>query len=540
MAYITASTTIQFFKNTGLSMTHENSLYFATESDKNEYFGNWNSQIAVVSQTYQRVGREFCRVQIAISDLYNCDYMRFVNSSFENKWFYAYVTAINYINNVTTEVEYVLDPLMTWMGAFTLKECYIARQHTTNDGVGNNIAEEGIPVGDYITEEQDWIESYNASDSKIIAAYGVPNGAVMTGNMASGAYIEPLNNTVKAITNFVTRLTENNNIDSIISLTLVPSKYAGTGSGTSLQVSTHNINKPYDDFSGYVPKNKKLFCYPYKYLVISNGEGNTQEFKYEFFNEVPDATSSGNCTFEIDGCSYAGGCEVVLEPVDYGEKLQQEAKMTITHFPSIAWSYNSYQAYLAQKNAYFPQEFAKSIVSGFLGTDLQSSANDLVRSGNYASGSARAANAATSGIVTGIASIAANVGRNLADTVLNNLIINNRIPQSPMVVKGSPAIDLSYTMSEKGFVACKKCITKNYAMMIDSYFDMYGYAIRQHGTPNMNVRPHWTYIKTIGCDVSGNVPASDKKEIEDIFDNGIRFWHNLLEMGNYSLDNSPA
>lgn len=542
MAYVAPNTTIQFFKNTGLSMTHENSLYFASEQEKNLYFTNWSSQVGVVQQTYQRANRSYCRVQSTMAVMYNVDYMRFVNINFENKWFYAFVTAVNYINNITVEVEYVLDPLMTWMGTFELKQCYIERQHTTNDGVGNNIAEEGLPIGDYITEEQTWLETYSAGTSRIVAAYGLPNGAVMTGGMASGAYVEVLNNSTSAITNFVTRLTENNNIDSIVSLTLVPAKYAD-GGGTSLVVSTHNLAKPYHDFSGYMPNNNKLFCYPYKYLEVSNTEGNTQEYRYEYFNQVPDATSTGQCTFETDGCAYAGGCEVALEPVNYADSLQQEGKMTITHFPSIAWSYNSYEAYLAQKNAYYPQELAKSFVSGMLGINTMGGASNYAMAdygGLSAKQSAQQVTAGNIGFTLGVAESAVQAGKNVLGTVFNNLIINNMIPQSPMVVKGAPAIDLSMTMGEKGFVAFKKCITKNYAMMIDSYFDMYGYAIRQHGTPNMNARPHWTFVKTIGCDCGGNVPASDKKQIEDIFDNGVRFWHNLIEMGNYSLNNQPA
>ena len=69
---------------------------------------------------------------------------------------------------------------------------------------------------------------------------------------------------------------------------------------------------------------------------------------------------------------------------------------------------------------------------------------------------------------------------------------------------------------------------------------MFGYPINTSGIPNMNARPHWTFVKTIGCDVTGNLPASDANDIESIFDSGCRFWHNLIEMGNYELDNSPS
>ena len=76
------------------------------------------------------------------------------------------------------------------------------------------------------------------------------------------------------------------------------------------------------------------------------------------------------------------------------------------------------------------------------------------------------------------------------------------------------------------------------AKTIDDFFTEYGYATKRVKKPNINVRPHWTYTKTIGCNLKGNAPADDLKAIKDIFDNGITFWKNGDEIGNYSLDNS--
>jgi hypothetical protein len=84
------------------------------------------------------------------------------------------------------------------------------------------------------------------------------------------------------------------------------------------------------------------------------------------------------------------------------------------------------------------------------------------------------------------------------------------------------------------------CITKNYASMIDDYFTMYGYAVRNTLTPNMNARANFTYVKTKGCIVHCNCPAEDARAIEEMFDNGIRFWKNHNNIGNYNLPNAPV
>ena len=41
---------------------------------------------------------------------------------------------------------------MTWMGAFSLSQCFIERQHQTVDYPGSNIVDEGLDTGEYMTE----------------------------------------------------------------------------------------------------------------------------------------------------------------------------------------------------------------------------------------------------------------------------------------------------------------------------------------------------------------------------------------------------
>lgn len=546
MAYIAPSTTIQFMKNTGLSMSHENTLYFASESAKNDYWNTWfasNGQVGVVSQTYQRVNRNYCRIQSTMAVMYNVDYMRFINTSFENKWFYAFVTSINYINNNTVEVEYVLDPVMTWMGTFSLKQCFIERQHTVHDGIGNNIAEEGLPVGNYITENNRLLWGFSKDASVARVASALDTGATIDkcGIYAGMASTDCETQAILGTT--INSLAGQDQADSIVSITMVPKEVQNVDT-----VIEHDITlaKPYDDIDGYVPRNKKLFCYPYKYLTIENSEGSTMDLMYEYMGTTPDATSSGNGTFRVVIGNYPTGCEIFLTPTDYKDNSGYEHRITITHMPQCAWSINSYEAYLAQKNAYYEQDLEKAYAATKRGI-VTGGLSGLLGSGSSAGSNAAKSQSLGTGLATmGIGGATGAIGGAIRgvssewELIDNHMIENSIRPESPNTLHGSPSTDVLFSYGLKGFYAYEKCITKNYAMMLDSYFDMFGYYIKQLGTPNMNARPHWTYIKTIGCDVTGNVPASDKKAIEDIFDSGVRFWHNLDEMGNYSLDNSPS
>lgn len=538
MAYIAPNTTIQFMKNTGLSMSHENTLYFASESDKNAYWNTWmdsNGMVSVVSQSYQRANRNYCRVQSTMAVMYNVDYMRFININFENKWFYAFVINIDYINNNTVEVEYVIDPVMTWMGNFSLKQCFIDRQHVLNDAIGANIAEEGLSVGPYIDENVHESNNYGNGACSIRVVVANPDEA--KAHLFGGIY-NPCDyhdfSDVSDAANYINSLVDQDLADNIVNVFMVPNKFSAPG---SIEGDFFEWAKPYSTVDGYTPKNNKLFVYPYKYLMVDNSEGSQQEYKYEYFFTVPDSTSSGNYEFYVYGTS-ANDVEVRCSPLAYNGNTgsnwyTNEYDLSMEHFPQCAWSIDTYEAYLAQKNAYYSQDVAKQTANSIIST-AQKTAQGAI------TGFFDPRQTAVGGMIEGTASGLVQNATDMAGLVADHLIDNTVRPEAGTQMRGGSSTDLTFGQAQKKFFFHEKTITKNYAMMIDDYFTMFGYRIGQIGIPNMNARPHWTYVKTVGCDVDGNVPASDKKLIENVFDNGVRFWHNLSEMGNYSLDNSPS
>lgn len=88
-----------------------------------------------------------------------------------------------------------------------------------------------------------------------------------------------------------------------------------------------------------------------------------------------------------------------------------------------------------------------------------------------------------------------------------------------------------------GFTVYEKFIKPEYAKRIDAYFDKYGYAQRSMYVPERQNRNHWSYLKTVGCNIKGNINNTDLVTIKTIYDNGITTWNNLEEVGHYELDN---
>ena len=534
MAYVQPNSTIEFFSDINLSDKYTDSLYFASVSAKDTYFTNLTKIARVLTCSYTRENRGFVRVEVPMATLIGATYMRFKNTSFENKWFYAFVDKVDYVNNQTTEVKFSIDPLMTWMGTFTLNECYIERQHTLNDGIGNNIADEGLPTGEYIVEGR---EQPQFGNPVIVVVYLDPNAqqtasGQFIGGVYSGYSYQVFTN-VAAVNQFLTDFLNQNVIDNVIAMYMSYDNIANGAQslGTGIYQMIYNVSKPYSSLNGYVPRNNKLYCYPYKFLSVDNSEGANKEYMYEYFNTLPDATSSGDCSFYIKAVS-SGSCEAFIAPRGYNgvDTSEETANFTerlgMSHFPQCAWGINSYAAYLANKNAYLEQDIVKGGVKGVLDTT-----NNAMK-GAIMGGPAGA-------VITGASSAFSSV-TNVFGLVAENFVENKIRPTSPSQRRGSETIDAMFQQGQKKFTISKMCITKNYAMMIDSYFDMFGYAIREHGVPNMNARPNWTFVKTIGCNVGGAIPADDASVIEAIFDNGIRFWKNHNNIGNYSLNNAPS
>lgn len=329
MGYIAPSTTITFYRDTGLSPNYDNTLYFTTEADKNSYFNTWSSTnnriVAVANNSYQRANRNYVRVNINISLLYDCDYMRFVNANYENKIFYAFVMNVNYINNNTTEVEYQIDYLMTWMGNFYCRPCWIERQTPATDVIGANKIGEPIGVNGYVEEGTEYSDDWGQSNSTIRIQYADPDEAQATkwgGIYNPTKFID--SDDASTIANTIGNLVQQDLVDNIVNIYMVPKDFENPGSVNEKSVS---VTKPVFTIDGYTPKNKKLLLFPYKYLLVDNSEGNQKTFYYEYF-------SDDKCNFTIYGTS-VNSVEIDLIPNNYLGHVGMDFtnKLVMSHFP---------------------------------------------------------------------------------------------------------------------------------------------------------------------------------------------------------------
>lgn len=507
--YIEPNSVIKIYHSVPVNSNYEYTVYFESTVEQNNYFhSTLVPAYTLTNQSYQRVEKGNMRIAVKADNLYDCNYLAFRNTSFGSKWFYAFINSVEYINNETSEITFELDILQTYMFDITIRDCYVEREHSMTDEVGDNIVSESIEIGDHICTDfnyTNYFDKYSAFVAATTQEDEPSNAGLVNGLFSAVSYISTdveSASGIQSLLDFLKRTTDLNRQDSIVSIFLFPTKLAKIS--VVPPTFTYNLTAP-TKIGNYTPKNKKLLTYPYTYLSVDCGN-NGAVFRYEWFS-----TNNHNPKFVIQSCLTCNP-QVTLAPIKYNMAFDGSAytynyveELVMSGFPQIAWTIDSYRAWLAQEAS---------------GTALQG----LGSLAAIGFGAATANPAAIAGGVLGLAS-----------TVNSAVISANRPPQT----KGTNSGTIDVANRSKNFYFRTMQVTEQYAQIIDDYFNMYGYATNRVKTPNISSRPHWNYVKTKGCVINGSIPADDLKNICAIYDAGITFWKKPNEVGNYALDNSP-
>ncbi len=521
MAYITPDTEIYFLENVPLDNTYTNTLYFSSKSAQLKYFKSM-VKTSVDNYTYQRATSGELKVGIATARLYTCNYMIFQNHAYSDKWFYAFILNVEYVNDNTTLVTYEIDEIQTWFFDFTVTG-WVAREHTATDNIGDNILPEPVDCGEYVFHSYIPITgtgSATTDKSYCVAVYVDNDGEnasylppFVTGckmrifDIDTAAGMKALNALVDA---YIA------SPDSIVGMYMIPEAampvsfdFGSVGyfdvtdrapyRGKNVQFGAITRQA---DIDGYKPKNAKLYTYPYNYYHVDNSNGESLKLRYEFFK-------GNKPQLRVEGVTLSPAT-IICRPQNYknvewneitkDQTLNTES-LTLSNFPQASWNTDTFKAWIAQNAVPTAAKLATDLVGMVV---------------NPAGGVANAFSDVASTVSQGYsASIAADVCRGST----NNGNVN-------------------YAVGKMGFYHGRCTVTKDYAKMIDQFFDRFGYNVSRTGTPLTHSRPHWNYVQMKNCDLTGSVPANAATVIISVHNAGITYWRRGSEVGNYTLDNS--
>ena len=123
---ITPQTNIKLLK-VPLEISNKNQLTFANTTAQYNYF-NSLPKIEIDECNYQRKDN-ILYFPAHIDSIMEYNYCMYQNSNYSNKWFYAFITNMEYENNGTTNITLKTDVFQTWQFDLNWKESFIEREH---------------------------------------------------------------------------------------------------------------------------------------------------------------------------------------------------------------------------------------------------------------------------------------------------------------------------------------------------------------------------------------------------------------------------
>lgn len=501
--YIVPDSTIWLLSGTGLDNSYRHSYGVCTRTVQQQFdFFRLNFVRYMITKFSPISMENAINVEKNANDIYDCDYMIFQNANYSNRYFYAFITKIEWVNTEISKIYYEIDVMQTWFRELRMNPVFIERCHAERDEVGDNLKPENLELGEYVI--------FNDSETKtgffnsfyiVVAASVDKNGEDSTGAV-SGQIYSGLNYMVftsaASVNTFLDKLTTQNKSSAVVSIFMYPKAFV-TSSGTWTAYKSYSTPKNITKVGTYTPRNKKLLTYPFNFLLVSNMAGGAATFRYEFFN-------SSNCQFQIF-MDYTPNPTAICTPLQYKcNGLNWNEKLTMDGFPQCGWTIDTYKAWLAQNGS---QTGIHNLGTAF---------------------------SAITKLLTG--NIAGAIGSGF--TIAESMAKISATEALPPQAHGAAGNSTLMSASAKDFYFLNMGITPEYAISIDQYFDMFGYSQKRVMTLNIHLRKAYNYIQTINCVLGNNgAPSPAHKKICQIFDAGITFWHGNY-LGNYSVDNTPG
>lgn len=524
-----------------LKLDNYNQITFSNATEQYNYFHGL-THLEYDDCTYVRkegVIRYSTGDNLRYEELLKYNYCMYKNESYSNKWFYAFITDCKYINDGMSEITIETDVFQTWQFDIIYKNSFIEREHVSNDSIGAHTLPENIEHGDYMINSAGVVSNLLRKDACYICigvSYVPDNTLWQDLDRYYGGIYSGLNLVIfdqnESASKFLKAYDKMGRGDAVVSCYMIPSslvpnpnwqvasyetitgiKFALVPSSLGSLVMQDNISIGINNtIDGYTPRNNKLFCFPYNYLSISNNCGTQVDFHYEdFTNNAP--------IFKLIGLETANA-PTMLIPKTYKRYSGSQTNNPLYNygivggkFPCCSWQTDLYTNWLTENGV------------NLLGHKIDAPTSQAIF------GSLQALTSAGTKDVEGIGSGLGNMFNAIQEQYRHSL-------ESPTINGQTSVGDLSFSDDKLTFTYYKMSIKREYAMIVDDFFTMYGYKVNDVSTPNIHKRSNWDFIKTIDVNLEGDIPEKDLDKIRSLFNNGCTFWHTTSYYLDYTKINS--
>lgn len=589
-----SGTNIRLLSNVPFSNDYKNTRWFDTIASQENYFTNKPVVHSMSQANFQRIdGYHYVAVNENIDDLWGTNYLMFQNAQYNNKWFYAFVTKLEYVQKNATKVHFQIDVFQTWKFDMNFKPSFVVREHcklwNADGSPVINTIDEGLNYGvEYDTvyakhfelnEGYRWLvmvtktpvhtEGEKGIDPSYIGVpqplsyYVVPFKGNKTPTILLGSNDYVVTQPTRILKELYTNEKATNNIVSLfvtehIGLSVDVRLSSGgtpdvmtinhsnaTVSSVVIQDSSlymlhikglENFNAKVtsiseDKYTSYTkPKESKLLMYPYTVLVLDDFRGSRMEYKNEYIEDKGIKITTKGSLGVTNKVSYGIDRYSTRGTETVYQKTNNEHALFNTSSNDIPIINDMLTAFLQGNKNSIENQKSSILFNG----SMNAVSNGLSMLGSLPK------NPVAPVDPLALAQGAVNMTQGVGNTVLELQGIEAKqqdiANMPPQIGKMGSNTSYDYGNGYSGIWVIKKQIKPEYQEILGNFFNMFGYKVNRVKTPNFHTRKYWNYVETKNCNITGNFNNNDLQELKAVFDNGITFWH-TDDIGNYSLEN---
>ncbi len=584
-----SGTDIRILSGVPFHNDYKHTRYFSSKTEQTNWFMNQSVVHLVGQSNFQREeGRSYLAVNKHIEDLFGANYVMFRNTAYSNKWFYGFVTTLEYKQKNNTHVHFELDVFQTWLFDMDFQPSFTVREHRK---LWNS---DGTPVINTIDEGLDYGSDYNTVGTVVYRNIGQYKYLVIVAktpfHLDTPEVMSNVIGTVQPLSYYVVPFSDDDDtptvvidggdsyvcskpslvlnaiykdesaVNNIVSLYVTENVglrdnlivaspqnvlhintaglglvgFVNFGSPAISILKVEKLNTFYQK-EALVSGNKylgldeveesKLLMYPYTQLVLDDFKGNRATYKLEYIGRNDITLRTKGSLGTSNYVSYAVKDYNLPSGTGYQDHISDETAL-IDNTPSdVPIITDMLAAYMQGNRNSLQNQKNSTIFNG-----VMDSVGGAI--GGFAS--------ASQGNAAGVASSVASGIKGSGNTVLalqgiqaKQKDIDNTPPQ---ITKMGTNTAYHYGNLYDGVYVMKKQIKPEYRRQLSDFFKMYGYKTNEVKVPNFKTRQNWNYVQTVSCIIRGNFNNEDLQELKSVFDNGITLWH-TDDIGNYNLAN---
>lgn len=526
--------TLYLIGNVPLDNTYENTIDFTSSSAQVDYF--INKKLFTLSEyTYIRKDASI-KVGLNFENLYGVNYCMYRNSA-TSKWIFCFITDKRYVSDVNTEISIETDIMQTFQFNYSIKDSFIEREHQNRwASVGTplyNVVPENLTLGDDYVREFTYTVASSEKCFLLVTSQALENANLVA---------EPIQNYPTPLHYYVVPYESADSIDietmcavladnpAVVSASWIPFlpfdistcplvNYVptdGAFKGFTLHVrripANSAVQKSIDSFEKFIGydlptefgtgipryhnKESKLLTYPYMFNNLTDYQSKGLMLKNEYLE--------GNYVgVKMSAClSHNPKTKYFIETGYRGETDGKEHALindTVNDIPLITDAYLNYMQ--ANKNsAKVGMALAGVGAVGSLALAIPTGGLSLALAGGVAMSS----------------------GSKIGGELMRQKDLQN-VPDSVRSMGNNLSFDMAEGNTHLKFV--RSAIHPTIKKVLGDYFAKYGYKCNEVKTPNLKSRYYYNYIKTLGCNIDGDMDNKDLAKLKSIYDNGVTIWH---------------